>query len=108
MVHDERCLEVAAGIIRLVAERDMAQKCADQANEDYGLMVARNEKQMSARRREMDALFESAEKVEEAMLLLVTEAEPFANSSGSLLAAINRCRATRLRLGPPYTQPEEE
>lgn len=91
MANDDRGLEITAGTIRFVAERDTAQKCADQVNEDYSTLSFRHEKIVAKHREDMDALYERTEKMEAAML--INEAGTFAESSKSLHDAIDRCRA---------------
>jgi len=92
--NEDRGLEVAAGILKLVAERDMAVKCEQSANDYCTEEGARHRKTVDELQRQVDALIGRAEKLEAAMLALVAAVEQGApgNHAQVLNEALIRCR----------------
>jgi excinuclease UvrABC nuclease subunit len=89
----ERGLAVAEGILKLIAERDMAQRCERSADEAYAEQSARLNKQIEDHRKQSDEEFHRAERLEDAMLALVDVIEAqFTERSDELNSAVLRCR----------------
>lgn len=90
----ERGLEVAAGILKLVAERDSALKGERSANDDWMDASARHAKRVTEVEKMLNDEYERAEKLEAAMLALVHAVERYApNKHPQCLSdALIRCR----------------
>lgn len=92
----ERGLIVAAGILKLVAERDMARKCEEEANLDYYATTARQSKLIDDYQKVGEDEYERAKKLETALLELVRccqTVEQYPSINEECRVVLDRCHS---------------